>query len=232
MKGGERDEKKILVMTLCLVVVFSIAVFAADSSYKDGTYVGFVADDHGDVVIEVRIERGAITDVNMLNPFKLNYSYEAGKKAFLEWPYLVLANQSLEFDAIAGATSSITEYTAATEMALAIASGTYKGNKYYGVVEDFGHGHVVVEITVDNGKISAAKLVTANPELLTKEDGREKLMPAKGDDYKFKVALEYFKTFADKIVENQGNVDTVAGATHSGDSYNEALDMAMEQAGL
>jgi uncharacterized protein with FMN-binding domain len=222
----------ILTMSLLLVVAMSMAVFAADGALKDGHYVGYVPNDHGDVVIEVVIERGQIVDVNMLNPFKLHYNYEAGKQAFFEYPYMVLEKQSTEVDMIAGATHSMQDYTEATEMALAIASGAYTGNKYYGVAEDWKHGHVLVEITVEGGKITAARLITANPDLLTEEDGREKLMPAKGDDYKSEAALEYFKTFGDKVVENQGNVDIVAGATHSGESYNAALDMAMEQAGL
>ena len=57
-------------------------------------------------------------------------------------------------------------------------------------------------------------------------------MPAKGEDYGSEPALEYFKIFPDKVVENQGEVDMISGATHSYESYNEALRMAMEQAGL
>ncbi len=222
----------IISMSLLLVVVMSVSVFAADGGFEDGNYVGFVANDHGDVVIEVVIERGQMVDINMLNPFKLHYGYAEGKQAFFEYPFMVLEKQSAEVDMIAGATHSIHDYTEATEMALAIADGSYTGNKYYGVAEDWGHGHVVVEITVEGGKITAARLITANPDLLTNEDGREKLMPAKGDDYNCAPALEFFKSFGNKVVENQGNVDIVAGATHSGESYNDALDMAMKQAGL
>lgn len=222
----------IVIMGLIMVFTMTAGIFAAETSYKDGHYIGYVPNDHGDVVVEVVIERGQIVDVNMLNPFKLDYSYEPGKKAFLEWPYLVLKNQSTEIDVISGATHSTHDYQKATQMALDIASGKYKGNKYYGVAENFAHGHVLVEITVKGDRIEDARLITANPELLKKEDGREKLMPAKPDDYKSKPALKYFKEFPVKVVKNQGNVDGISGATHSAESYNAALDMAMEQAGL
>lgn len=221
-----------ILLAAVLVLTLSFGIAAADVQHKDGHYVGYVPNDHGDVVIEVVIERGQITDINMLNPFKLHYKYEAGKKAFLEWPYMVLEKQSAKHDVISGATHSCHDYEKATQMALDIASGNYDGNKYYGVAENFEHGHVVVEITVEGDKITDCRLITANPELLKKEDGREKLMPAKDDSYPHEVALKYFKEFPEKVVENQGNVDIVSGATHSGHSYNEALDMAMEQAGL
>ncbi len=222
----------IIAVSMVLVLVLSAGIMAADASYEDGHYVGFVANDHGDVVVEVIIEGGQIVDVNMPNPFKLDYSYEEGKKAFLEWPYLVIKNQSTDVDTISGATHSIHDYTAATQMALDIASGKYTGNKYYGIAKNYAHGHTVVEIMVEAGKITEAGFITANPELLGSEDGREKLMPAKGDDYNCEPALKYFREFPDQVVVNQGNVDAVSGATHSAVSYNAALDMAMEQAGL
>ncbi|MTI59909.1 MAG: FMN-binding protein [Firmicutes bacterium] len=222
----------ILLISLLLVAVLSLNILAAEANYKDGHYLGFVANDHGDVVIEVIIKHGQIVDLNMINPFKLHYEYAEGKKAFLEYPYMVLENQSTQVDGITGATHSMHDYNEAVDMALAIASGNYQGNKYYGLAEDFEHGHVIVEITVENKEITDARLVTANPELVDNEDGREKLMPAKAADYGSKSALEYFNSFPEKVVENQGKVDVLTGATHSGESYNEALDMALIQAGL
>lgn len=219
--------KKSLVICLVLVMAFSMSVFAADADWEDGEYVGYVPKDRGDEIIVVEISAGRIADVDILNRFKLNYDYDAGRKAFLEYPHLVESQQSADIDIISGATGSINDYNKATKMALDIASGNYERNKYYGVAENYGHGHVVVEITVKNDKITDAKLITGDPESDT-----SMLMPPKPDDYGHEAALEYYKNFADKVVENQGKVDIVSGATHSGIDYNEALEMAMEQAGL
>ena len=221
--------KKVLGVFLILsfVMLFSITSFAAEANWEDGEYVGYVEKDRGDVVMLVDIKRGSIADVDILNRFKLNYDYEEGKKAFLEYPHLVESQQSAEIDVISGATGSINDYNKATNMALNIAAGNYEGNKYYGVAENFAHGHVLVEITVNNDKITDARLITGDPESDT-----NMLMPPKGEDYGSEPALEYFKTFPDKVVENQGEVDMISGATHSYNSYNEALRMAMEQAGL
>ncbi len=218
----------IVVLSLLMVVVFAVSAGAAEG-LEDGHYVAYEENSHGDLVIEYIVERGQLVDVNMLNPFKLNYSYDQGRMAFFEYPYKVLtAENPTKLDVVSGATHSYESYNAAAEMALSIADGSYTGNKYYGVAENFAHGHVLVEITVEGEKITDARLITANPEL----DDREKLMPAKGADYPSEPAKEFFNTFADKVVENQGNVDLITGATHSYDSYNEALDMAMTQAGL
>ncbi|MGM0411586.1 MAG: FMN-binding protein [Bacillota bacterium] len=221
--------KKLLTMffILSFVMIFSIGAFAAETSWEDGEYVGLVEKDRGDEVIVVEIKRGSIVDLDILNQFKLNYDYDEGREAFLKYPHLVESKQSADIDVISGATGSITDYNKATKMALNIASGNYDGNKYYGVAENFENGHVVVEITVEDDKITDARLVTGDPESDT-----NMLMPPKGEDYGSEPALEYYKTFPDKVVENQGEVDMISGATHSYNSYNEALKMAMEQAGL
>lgn len=221
--------KKLLTMffILSFVMIFSIGAFAAETSWEDGEYVGLVEKDSGDEVIVVEIERGSIVDLDILNQFKLNYDYDEGREAFLKYPHLVESKQSADIDVISGATGSITDYNKATKMALNIASGNYDGNKYYGVAENFENGHVVVEITVEDDKIKDARLVTGDPESDT-----NMLMSPKGEDYGSEAALEYYKTFPDKVVENQGEVDMISGATHSYNSYNEALRMAMEQAGL
>jgi uncharacterized protein with FMN-binding domain len=218
----------IVVLSLLMVMAFTFGTLAAEeASWEDGEYVGYVEKDRGDEIIKVEIKRGMITDVDVLNRFKLNYDYDKGREAFLKYPHLVESNQSTEFDIISGATGSFEDYNKATNMALKISSNNYEGNKYYGVAENFGHGHVVIEITVEGDKIREARLITGNPE-----DESSMIMAAKPDDYACEPALKYFNEFADKVVENQGNVDIVSGATHSGESYNEALDMAIDQAGL
>ncbi len=217
----------IFALGLALILVLAVPVIAAEDDLKDGEYVGYVAKDRGDEVIKVEIKRGAIADVDILNQFKLDYDYEEGREAFLTYPHLVESQQSADIDIISGATGSTKDYNKATQMALDIASDSYDGDKYYGVSEDFEHGHVLVEITVENDEITDCRLITGDDDSDT-----NMLMPPKEDDYPHEEALEYYKDFPDKVVENQGEVDMVSGATNSYESYNEALKMAMEQAGL
>lgn len=224
--------KKGLLVALTLVMVFTLSAMAA-AEYNDGHYMGFLPNSHGDVVVEVNIAKGAIVGVNIISPVKLSstYEYEPGIEAFIEYPSKVLKNQSADIDVVAKATGSYEDYNQAVQMALDIASGSYEGNKYYGLARNFNHGHVLVEITVDGDKVTDVRLVTAQSD-----KAREMLMPAKGDDYKSAPALKYYKEFPEMAKEavNEGvyEVDIISGATHSGHSYNEALRDALEQAGF
>nr|WP_233487073.1 MULTISPECIES: FMN-binding protein [unclassified Halanaerobium] len=223
--------KKSIFILFSVFLIFAITsgVYAAEG-YKDGTYVAYEPDDYGDLVIEYVIERGRLVDVNMINPFRLNYDYEPAKIAFLEYPYKALiAENPANVDVVSGATNSCESYNKAAEMALSIADGSYEGNKYYGVAENFASGHVLIEIIVEGEEITNARFITANSEL---GDHGEMLMPAKSDDSSYAAAVEYFNSFPKKVVENQGNVDLVSGATDSYHNFNDALDMAMKQAGL
>lgn len=229
-----KKTKYILLGILVLIFTFTSVIVAEDDvEYEDGRYAGYVPDDHGDAVVEVEIEHGAIADVNIVNPFKLHYDYEEAHEFWLEYPHMVMENQNTEdIDAVSGATGSHERLTEATDQALDIAAGEYDDNKYYGVAKDYENGHVVVEITVEDDEITEFDFITANPDLLEEDDSREMLMEAKDEDYPLEEAYEYFDDFPDKVVENQGNVDLVSGVTGSYETFNAALDMAMEQADL
>src|SRR6056297_4316720 len=114
--------KKGTVILFSMFLVFALAAgVSAAEGYEDGTFVAYEQDDHGDLVIEYVIERGSLVDVNMINPFKLNYDYEPGKIAFLEYPYKALmAENPAEVDVVSGATSSYESYNKAADMALSI----------------------------------------------------------------------------------------------------------------
>ena len=223
--------KKIFFLTVVMVLVISIAVSAAE--YSDGHYVGFVAGSHDDTVVEVGIFGGNIVEVNIISPIKLEfaYEYEEGIKAFKEYPAKVLSNQNTDIDVVAGATSSYKTYNEAVQMALDIASGNYKGSKFYGLAKNFAHGHVLVEVTTDGKDVSEVKFIT-------NDDGQDRatIMEPKTASYPSKPAREFFNTFGEKAVEaaNAGTyeVDLISGATHSFHEYNAALRDALEQAGF
>ncbi|MFW6287931.1 MAG: FMN-binding protein [bacterium] len=231
--------KKISLLVLILFLCsLTVSTYAA-GEYRDGVYVGYVDRTYpeyvglGDCVIEVVIAQGKIADVDIINPFKLNYhSYKPGKDAFFEFPHMILESQSTDVEIISGATRSSKDYIKAIDMALSIADGSYQGNKYYGVSRDYENGHVLTEITVEDNKITAARIIPAFDMFLSKSDGRESIMPAKEEGTDSEAVFNYYINFGDLVVQNQGKVDIVSGAESCGYSYNAALEMALKQAGL
>lgn len=154
-----------------------------------------------------------------------------GIDAFIEYPGKVLAQQNTEIDAVAGATGSYQDYNKAVQMALDIASGKYKGNKYYGLAKDFAHGHVLIEITVEGKKVTDLQFITNDSG-----SNRVTLMGPKNESYPYGPARELFSSFKDKalaaIAAGKNEVDVVTGATSSSHSFNAALKHALSQAGL
>ncbi|HHU92157.1 MAG TPA: FMN-binding protein [Halanaerobiaceae bacterium] len=223
--------KKIILLALSIFLVSSLFVFAAD--YKNGYFIGYVPGSREDTVVEVGIFNGNIVEVNIVTPIKVaaTYSFEPGVDAFIQYPGKVLAQQNANIDIVAGATSSYVDYNKAVQMALDIASGQYKGNKYYGLAKDFAHGHVLVEITVEGKKVTDVRFITNDTG-----SNRVSLMGPKDDSYPFAPARELFSTFKDKAIAaieaGKNEVDVVAGATSSSHSFNAALKHALVQAGL
>lgn len=223
--------RRIFLLTVAIFLVSSLLIFAAD--YKNGYYIGYVPGSREDTVVEVGIFNGNIVEVNIVSPIKLaaTYNFEPGVEAFIEYPGKVLAQQNAEIDVVAGATGSYNDYNKAVQMALDIASGNYKGNKYYGLAKDFAHGHVLVEITVDGKKVSDVRFVTND-----NGSNRVTLMKPKDDSYPYAPARQLFSTFKDKalaaIAAGKNEVDLVTGATSSSHSFNAALQHALIQAGF
>ncbi len=223
-------------MIVALVAVLTVGIFAtmALAEYNSGEYIGVALDEeHGHTVVAVSIWNNHIVNVEIINQVKHEYPYEAGITAYLEYPGEVLAKQAGDIDAVAGATGSYVSYNAAVEMALQQAAGTYTGNVYYGLTRDYGHGHVLVEVTMNGkkDKIEAVKIITGNPDKTMAS--RETLMQAKTDAYPFAAAVEAFRVFPGKVVEAQSaHVDGVAGATHSNHAYEAALIQALTTAGV
>eukprot|EP00249_Psilotum_nudum_P036111 c6349_g1_i1 orf=73-549(+) len=150
-----------------MLMVGVLANLSLAAEYKDGEYIGYVPNEHGDVVIAVAIVKGFITNVEILSPVKHVYKYEPGQKAFYEYPQKVIKAQSADIDAVAGATHSYQDYNKAVQMALDMASGTYKGKKFCGLSRDYAHGHILVEVTLNDArdKIVDIRFITQNEKL-------------------------------------------------------------------
>lgn len=227
--------KRFLTIALfALLAVALVANFAMAAKYKDGEFIGYVPNERGDLVVSVSIVKGFITNVEIVNPVKHTYSYAKGKDAFYQYPAKVVAKQSATVDAVAGATSSYKEYNAAVKMALDTAAGTYSGNKYYGLYRDYGHGHILVEVTLSakKDKIEAVRFITANADAKLKD--QETLMADKvKTNYPYAPGKTAFQTFPGKVVKAQSvKVDAVAGATHSNVQFFLAALQAVENAGV
>lgn len=221
--------KKLLKSTFIalLVVVFVGGVVVA-AEYRDGEYIGFVPDDHGDVVVAIGIQQGYVTNVEIISPVKHNYKYKPGQNAFYDYPQKVLKQQTANIDIVSKATSSYTNYNKAVQMCLDMASGNYKGNKFYGLSRDYNHGHTLLELTLNNSrdKIKKVKWVTKNSD-----DENVTLMEAKTENYPLPEAVKAFNKLPQEAVEKQSiKVDIVSGATHISSAFYQALLMAVDAA--
>ncbi|RAK10278.1 FMN-binding protein [Halanaerobium saccharolyticum] len=226
-----KNQRGLIILVIMIFFFFPLSINAADTTYQDGRYLGYTASNDGDVLVELNINRGKIVDVNLLNPFKIDYKFPPGRKIFLEWPAKVLKKQSAEIDVVSGATESYNKYQKATQMALDIASGKYQENVYYGVAKDYKAGHLLLEVTIENNKITDLRIINGNPQLLIKPDGREKLLPAEPDNYQ-EAELKFLRNFPAKAIENQGEVEAAPSTKKVTKICNSALKMALEQAGI
>lgn len=225
----------VLVAILAVVVLGSVVM----AKYNDGEYIGVVLDEkQGHTVVAVAVVDGVISNVEIINQVKVpgSYTHEGGLKAYAEFPAKVIAKQAGNIDTVAGATSSYASYNAAVNMALEIASGTYKGNVYYGLQRVYARGgaHVVVEVTLSakKDKIEALRFITGTT--VQKQLTRDTLMADKvATKYAYVQGLEAFKTFPEKVLQKQSAyVDGVAGATHSNHEFQAALLNALAQSGV
>lgn len=211
-----------------LLVAFSGFVVAQE--LNDGEYVGYVPGERKDAVIEVKVNFGEITGVEVLNDIKTTqYPHEPAREYFINFPSSVINNQGTEgIDAISGATGSHNSYTEAVDMAISIASGNYDGNTYFGVSRDYENGHYLVEAVIEDEEIKSINLITAkNPE-------EEALVGDKVEgEYPHEPAIEAFNQWPEKALEDQTvEVDVISGATHTIEALNDALAQCLTQAGL
>lgn len=228
MRKITRNSVLTLIAVFVLVAAFSGG--AAAQELNDGEYVGYVPGDHGDIVIEVKVNFGEVTGVEILNNLKTTqYPHEQAREYFVNFPSAVISNQGTEgIDAISGATGSHESYTKAVDMALSIASGNYDDNTYYGVSRDYEHGHYLVKAVIEGEEIQSVEIITAkNPE-------EEALVGDKVEgEYPHEEAVEAFNVWPETAIEDQtADVDVISGATHTIVALNDALAQCLTQAGL
>lgn len=225
--------KKLFSAVLAIMLLMSCSVAFAGEKYRDGSFIGFVPNERGDVIVDLKIKNDMIVGAEILNPVKVEttYQWEAAVQAFAEFPKAMIANQG-KMDVITSATGSVNQYNQAAQMALDIASGKYTGNVYYGVARDYGHGHVIMKVTVDKAanKILAVEVVPAQ-KTDDPAETRAENKPVTG--YPWPQAIEAYKKVPAQIVEKQSlNIDVISGATGTCTDFVAAVEHALEQAGM
>src|SRR5690606_20451313 len=171
-----------------------------EAAYLDGTYRAQVDSFGGQLELEVVVEGGRIAAVNVLQhsdtPGISDLAYE-------QVPQAIVAANSPQVDTASGATISSRAIIKAVEEALKqaeaapavepfaieVADGVHRGS-----AQGFG-GELVLDVTVEGGRITAIEVVENSETPFIAENAFKNLIPA--------------------LIEAQGRVDVVSGATYT-----------------
>ena len=197
---------------------FDLAFFgqAEASAWSDGTYQGSADSFGGTLELEVVVSGGKITEVNVLQ-----HSDTPGisDPAFATVPELIVAANSTQVDVVSGATVTSDAIMRAAQRALEQAAGevavttptagfniTVDDGVHRTNAEGFG-GELVLDVTVSGGKITEIEIVESAETPFIANSAFEELFPA--------------------IIDAQGPVNTVSGATVTSKAVLEAVEKAV-----
>ncbi|WP_322155412.1 FMN-binding protein [Paratractidigestivibacter sp.] len=206
------------------------------SNVKDGTYTGSGTGFSGTITVQVTIQGGKITAIEILSSGD-DESYFGQVRGLVD---TVIAQQSLDVDTVSGATYSSRGLLAAIKNALLQATGQepealnealgasltsaktmaavesavdapngFADGSYEGSAEGY-NGPVTVRVTVASGKIASIDLVSHE------------------DDAQFLWAWAQIP--GDIVSAQSTNVDTVSGATYSSKGIIAAVQQALKKA--
>lgn len=187
-----------------------------DFDIADGTYTGSAQGYSGTVTVSVKVENRTITAIDIISQSDTESYFERAKGVIRT----ILANQTVNVDAVSGATFSSNGIIGAVKNALGLDQEETKKQKkgkfnypdgvYTGVGEGYG-GDIAATMVLQDKTIKAILLTDHKNE----------------DDRYFKQA----KKVVDTIIDKQSlSVDTVSGATYSSKGIIEAVSNAMEAA--
>ena len=187
-----------------------------DFDIADGTYTGSAQGYSGTVTVSVKVENRTITAIDIISQSDTESYFERAKGVIRT----ILTNQTVNVDAVSGATFSSNGIIGAVKNALGLDQEETKKQKkgkfnypdgvYTGVGEGYG-GDIAATMVLQDKTIKAILLTDHKNE----------------DDRYFKRA----KKVVDTIIEKQSlSVDTVSGATYSSKGIIEAVSNAMEAA--
>ena len=187
-----------------------------DFDIADGTYTGCAQGYSGTVTVSVKVENRTITAIDIISQSDTESYFERAKGVIRT----ILTNQTVNVDAVSGATFSSNGIIGAVKNALGLDQEETKKQKkgkfnypdgvYTGVGEGYG-GDIAATMVLQDKTIKAILLTDHKNE----------------DDRYFKRA----KKVVDTIIDKQSlSVDTVSGATYSSKGIIEAVSNAMEAA--
>ena len=197
---------------------FDQTFFGVDQAtgYVDGTYKGQSNSFGGPLEVEVVVQGGKIASVTIL---KHSDTPGFSDPAINGIPDRIVAENNPAVDVASGATVSSEAIMAAVRSALesqtagASASGytiTVGDGTYQGKAQGFG-GTLVLDVVVSGGKISEIVVVESNETPFIANAAFNELIPA--------------------LIEAQGPVDAVSGATVTSGAIHDAVQDALNEKG-
>ncbi len=184
----------------------------------DGVYTGTGRGFGGDITVNVTFAGGKLTDVEIVSHKE---SPNVSDPAIKQIPQAMIDEQTVEVDAVSGATMSSEGIKAAVRDALAEFGGqadvpidisSLLPGKYTGTARGFS-SDITVEVTVAGGKITEITIIS-------QDDTAEVSGPA-------------FVAIIAAIKQEQSlDVDLVSGATYSSEGLVEAVKNALRSEGV
>ncbi|HQE35981.1 MAG TPA: RnfABCDGE type electron transport complex subunit D, partial [Limnochordia bacterium] len=189
--------------TEAAVEAFTIAV-------DDGTYRASADGFGGELVIDVTVEGGKITDIEVVESQETPFIADTAFKELI--PAIIEAQGPVEtvsgatftskalLEAVEKAVSGVTE-APAEPFAILVEDGAYRAS-----ADGFG-GELVIDVTVEGGKITDIEVVESQETPFIADTAFKELIPA--------------------IIEAQGPVEAVSGATFTSKALLEAVEKAV-----
>jgi len=184
-------------------------------NYEDGTHTATVDGAQGPLTVEVTVEDGVITNVEVTEHEETE---GLADPALEDVPAAIVENNSTDVDTVSGATVTSEAIIEAVNTALNDSEGEdaanepveYKDGTYVGTAD--GHNdEITVEVTVENGAIENI-VITDHAETEGLADPAFEEVPA------------------DIMDSNSTDVDTVSGATVTSKAIISAVENALEDA--
>jgi uncharacterized protein with FMN-binding domain len=199
--------------------------------YQNGVYFGASTASRGYLDVEVTIENDEIVEVIFTEYTNAgvikdeNYSYDGWQPAIVELQQAFKENNSDDADVVSGATSTSNKAIEAVGNALRRAEG-YDG-AFDGVfmgfsdADDRGYTGIAL-VTVQGGNITEVELLEANAEGEFKDE-----------DYSYEPFFDAVSEMQSRFIEANGqSVDLFSGATGSSEKWIQAVERALNNAGI
>ncbi|MBQ9196910.1 MAG: FMN-binding protein [Clostridia bacterium] len=204
-----KQRKKMFALLTVLCLLCALCGAAAEEN------VFYGQNDHGvGGTIRVAVTMDGDT-IKAIKTVEQKETRGLGTTAILQLTKDIVAANSLDVDAVSGATLSSIAFTGAVRQAVEEATGfdptadvTLGENEYLGVSDNGLGGRLMVKVTVEDGKIAGIDVLEAH-------ESEE-------------IGIAALNAQIPKLVENNGEAaDAISGATITCDALNEAVAQAM-----